>query len=399
CAEIVNSKTGDKKRFIRNLPFDKKTGIHDRSSIVCTANKKTLSPAECSNQYELISDEFGRGLELRSKKTNYKNVAITVTKDGANCTDLSLDTGPEVPGDTGSKPYCETITKKAGYIYIENKTAKKCDETACKDHKPDGFPFVWNDNKKSCVPTQCKKSDQPGISIIIDVETFLCVPKKCEEIVIDGKKQKWDDTKKECVPDDKKADVILDRPGCESQIKEDTIFIYDEITKVCSETACGNYKIDGFPYKWNKELKKCVPTGCRKSTIKEYEVIIDPKTFQCSEVKCEDKPASTGKKFTWKDEKCIEIDLKPRGEASEDAKKCEEKQKAWQKETGQRGTKWAWDGKTCVDKKPSPKDDDEEGNAQTGEAPPQFQYKQPPGRFQPIDGSLRRGAWGQMWSP
>lgn len=255
CTTIENS-AGDKKRFIRNLPYDPEKGF-DKTSIICTANKKQLSAAECAKQYELVSDEFGRGLELKSKKTNLKNVAISISKDGANCSDLSLDTEeepqpeppkpqPEPQRPEPQKPEdpkadaCEEIYGKdrdKGYIYKLTADKKACDVKRCDDVEgPNGKTPVWNEATQDCSASSAPSCEK---NFFFSVKANNCVECKPKQ---DDKDFTWDKNEEKCVPAKPRVTESEDQKKCEEKQK-----------KYVKESGKRSLR-----YKWDAAKKECV---------------------------------------------------------------------------------------------------------------------------------------------
>ena len=99
CSEVVNSTNSNKRLFVRNLPYIDSENKFDTSKISCKiksvatktnpASEKVLSEKECSAKILLISDEMGRGIEVKQK--NPKEAAITFSiKDNPECSDIAL---------------------------------------------------------------------------------------------------------------------------------------------------------------------------------------------------------------------------------------------------------------------------------------------------------------------
>lgn len=87
CTEVKNP-NGTKRIFVRNLPFI--NNDFDRSKLTCKIKNKALSPAECKQKIEFVSDVFGRGVEVRQKEKTGPVVTFSLTEN-PDCNDLSTE--------------------------------------------------------------------------------------------------------------------------------------------------------------------------------------------------------------------------------------------------------------------------------------------------------------------
>ena len=82
CSEVDGDST--KKIFIRNLPYI--NNKIDHSKFKCKMGNKEVESKECDNGIEFVSDELGRGFEIR-KKAGSKVTSFSVDGDSATCKD------------------------------------------------------------------------------------------------------------------------------------------------------------------------------------------------------------------------------------------------------------------------------------------------------------------------
>jgi hypothetical protein len=192
CTEISNSTKTEKQLFVRNLPYSKQTNKFDTSKILCKikikatkfapASETTLSEQECSSKIDLISDELGRGLEVRAKeeveqkdkkKKNKKKedpISFSII-DNPDCQDIDLSKAAEEvklaeevkPAEDlkpveDVKPNKESKSSKV-VIIVFDFTPGNCKKEGEKNKTP--TPMTSNKEKTACIPrltdADCKK--------------------------------------------------------------------------------------------------------------------------------------------------------------------------------------------------------------------------------------------------
>ncbi|MDD4976343.1 MAG: hypothetical protein PHY93_18435, partial [Bacteriovorax sp.] len=85
CSEISGVKS--KKIFIRNLPFN--NNKFDISKLKCKVADKDVDPKDCAVGIELLSDELGRGLEVR-RTTGSKVTTFSFDGDSSTCQNIKF---------------------------------------------------------------------------------------------------------------------------------------------------------------------------------------------------------------------------------------------------------------------------------------------------------------------
>jgi hypothetical protein len=160
---IVKGPGNKKKIFVRNLPFT--NNKFDSSKVSCKIKDKELKANECSSKIEFISDELGRGVEVRQKANTGAAVSLYVTEN-PDCSDIGLgDEAPEkAPTQDNSK------VEQTVHDFFENED--------CKAIGLSEYPFeeqIKNPKGPGCIP---KPKDKPKIE---SKEPTSVVPEDCDE--------------------------------------------------------------------------------------------------------------------------------------------------------------------------------------------------------------------------
>ncbi|MBC7714986.1 MAG: hypothetical protein H7177_16690 [Rhizobacter sp.] len=278
CTEITNSSKDGKRLFVRNLPYNDATNKFDTSKISCKiktkvtkktpiATEKVLTEQECSQKIELISDELGRGLEVKQKNPNEAIVSFSI-KDNPDCTDIDL-----IPSLTEAvKPdMTPAMCKKEG----EAQTPKKdlipsTDKKSCVDNAVKTDEICKAEGLKE-VPTRDLIADKDGktcILVIVILKTEV-ICKAEGEALQPPKTLVPSDDKKSCIEKSvDKTDVICKAEG-ESQKPPKTLVPSDD-KKSCIEKSVDKTdvicKAEGESQKPPKAL---VPSDDKKSCIEK----------------------------------------------------------------------------------------------------------------------------------
>jgi hypothetical protein len=230
CAQLDPANSGDKKVFIRNLPYDERSNIFDTSGIICKSNNKILGVDSCKKQFDLSSDRLGRGLEIKPKKGAISNVTFSV-KDSDNCSDISFK-DPKTTALAVSAEQC-TAQLKDGSAFVWDIKNNKCSEVEiakissieqCMAMIKEGSVFNWDAQKKSCGEFSALLTEN-----VIQQAAQQCIIQKKN-----GYAYKWDSAKKSC---------------------DETPTIAG--TKLESKIACDAKAAANLPYKWNAIENTC----------------------------------------------------------------------------------------------------------------------------------------------
>lgn len=182
CTIIDSANDGDKKVFLRNLPYDEKLNKYDTSGFVCQTSSKLLEADVCKEQFDLISDELGRGIELRPKKNIDSSLVFSI-KEAKSCSNIPiknlksiLDTndGSKSNEDKNNedKSKIDTITLKNDFagskdkddlddktLLIDDHKDSNDDQTKCEEQKKDGVVFTWDADNKTCKEVVLKSEE------------------------------------------------------------------------------------------------------------------------------------------------------------------------------------------------------------------------------------------------
>jgi hypothetical protein len=338
---IVAAEGGKKKMFVRNVDY--KDNKFDTSKFTCTLNSKKV---DCGSKLEFVSDEFGRGIEVRQRAKSGPVIKISVT-DNPKCDGVDLNT------DT-PKIKTEADCKKEG----EAKNPKQ--------------ELVLSDDKQSCVPKaklksddDCKKEGEaknPKEDLVPSEDKKSCVPKV--------KLKTDDECKKEGEAKNPKEDLMPseDKKSCVPRVKLKT------------EADCkaeGEAKTPKVELVLSEDKKSCIPKDSALMTDEKCKAVGDKRDPKEILVPSDDK----------KD--CVA----PKNASEED---CVKKQDKWVEEsnngryTNEHG--WIWNKKTnqCEDKTSDKTSDKKEAAGDLEKPQEEIPLKTPPGRFQPINIPLKQ---------
>lgn len=228
---MVDSPTGIKKIFVRNLPFI--NNKFDSSKVSCKIKGKEIKASDCAQKIEFVSDDLGRGLEVRQKAKSGAAISLSI-KENPDCSDLGL--GDEEPAVKDPKPETPLLTKS------ETKTGDQCEMEGKKLDPPQ--ILIPNADKTGCIPKANILKDIPS-SIKVLEEKDLKLDTK---ILIDLGQEKF---------------------FCDLRNSQgDKMYVYDEKNKECKEA--------GTP------AEKCVAEGNAKTPKVVMEL---DKLGKCVEVK------------------------------------------------------------------------------------------------------------------
>lgn len=214
---IVEAENGKKKIFVRNIPFS--NNKYDTSKVTCKINSKELKANECAQKIEFISDEFGRGVELRQKAKTGPAITISITEN-PNCDDMNLENNDEPVVEKPmldfkmDEPKIEGLKDLPALDIVSGEAAKDDLMTAdkCKAEGEKLDPkklLVLSEDKKSCVEPKDDKEQK-------------CIEanKKWIEEKNDGRPGlKWDWDGKQCV--DKKPDKDTAKKASEAPVEDE----------------------------------------------------------------------------------------------------------------------------------------------------------------------------------
>jgi hypothetical protein len=343
---LVNSENGQKKLFVRNISYE--NGVFDYSKISCKIKGKELSPSDCAKKIEFVSDEFGRGLEVRQKAKSGAPITLSVIEN-PECTDvgLSAEEAPVLQSSLLTEDICKKKSEELGIEMVLNE-----DKTEC-IRRPRAY--VERPMTEFKTDEICKlegKAQTPPVDLVADKDHKKCIPRVSGEMNAD------------------KCKILAE--------KEKKPLVFDPIKKTCEE-AKDEMDADKCRVKAEKEKKP---------------LVFDPEKKTCEEKAFEDKCAEEGLKKTPPEFLILGPDKKSCIEDGQ--KKCEADNAKWieEKNNGGRAIKFSWNSKTnsCEDKKPDPKSEKEKGGDSEGEDDAPVNPKQAPQRFVPINTPTR-----QMW--
>ncbi len=405
CSEVASVDKKSKKIFVRNLPWDEATNKFKTDSIVCKIQNKEIK--NCAEKIELVSDELGRGVEIRQKDKKAALISFSI-KGNTDCQNIDIGTPPEpvnpVTPVTPVTPVIPDVPTKP----LEGKAL--CDKQI--DQNRPNILFRWDadsskpnggictslkdecekDSKKlfnntgECVdktPVEdqafCEAKNEKDKPVIFkwDVDSSkpnggICVNKK--EVCEKEETKEFND-KGECV-EKKPAE---DKTTCEAKNEKDKpiIFKWDvDITKpnggICVDKKAECEKDTKKEFNDKGECVEKKPTedktACEAKNEKDKPVLFkwDIDTTKPNGGICVDKKAEcekdTKKEFNDKGECVLKTEKKDPEQA------CIKKNDDWIKEQTKDGEapsnryEWSDDKKQCVDlnKKPGSKDSDEE---------------------------------------
>lgn len=274
CTQIPNANKVGKRLFVRNLPYNDVTNKFDTSKLSCKqkfpsgkkgpASERILTEQECHSKIEFISDELGRGLEVKQK--NSKEALITFSvKDNPECNDIALieepvkPEPPAIPTEPLTDAICaargQALPKKIVMILTNETTPASCrakfTNEICKKlgeaTNPPTF-LVAKEDASECVP-------DPAIAAC-KAEGATAIPPVVKEF-INGKCELVKKTKEEC--DKEGKDFDAEKLNCIDKKKAETE-VEDPEKKKCDEkNAALTSEADGRPiFQWVIKDGKCI---------------------------------------------------------------------------------------------------------------------------------------------
>lgn len=378
CTQLDSANSGEKKVFIRNLPYDEKSNKFDTSGIICKSNLKVLGADTCRKQFDLSSDSLGRGLEIKAKKGATANVTFSV-KDSDNCSDIALQDPKSVNNevnlaDVTSLEQCVAL-KKEGSVFNWDAQKKTCGEFSalltenvlkqaaqqCSAQKKNGYAYKWDASKNSCDETPTIAGTKLESKIACDAKTAAKLPfawnaneNKCEsspaltaaelkaKAACDQQPSKagfsnsWDNQTRQCAQ--LEISKVSSIEQCMALKKPGSVYNWDAQKKTCGEfssllkdaaltQAAQQCEVKGSAFKWNSTKKECDEASASSSDLKKISSI-----EQCVVLKKE------GSVFNWDAQKnsCNEFSSLMKGAAlTQVAQQCEVKKKE--------GSSFKWD--------------------------------------------------------
>jgi len=401
CSEVDGDST--KKLFIRNLPYS--NNKLDRSKFKCKIGNKEVESKECDNGMEFVSDELGRGFEVK-KKAGSKVSSFSVEGDSPTCKDKEFpvwyDDKKVIAKEDGvsAAPATMDATKSIA-TSVPADLAKPSESLV---------PLAANIPKASAVPSD---STNPA-TIVAPSDSVKPIP---TTVVSDSNRPTAS-----AIPSDSNrpssflslsVDTNKSATPSTSQSKHQGAFfrtddekLNDELkaAKKCDNNYCVSIafnKSNDESIKWEAD-----PGYCYSLKIPHAPLIIDPskRKILCSilgkDASDPESPNKSGKeteasckaktpslKFDEKKNECI-------AEALDDESKCKEKiENDVDPEDDRPLNNWSWDSakKVCVEKGKKDKPDRDEKDTSDGEkAPTVYPNKSPPGRFIPIQAPIRQ---------
>ncbi len=383
---IIEGPNNKKRIFVRNLPYhDNK---FDTSKIVCKVKDKELKAAECSQKIELVSDEFGRGIELRQKAKSGAAVSFSIAGN-ANCDNLNPSNGT-LSLELKTAEMCLAEGKKLNppMVLVPSEDKKSCVDPATLTPKTTAICLAEGQNRKPSLilfPSEDKKT-------CVDPATLT--PKTDEICLAEGQNR---DPKVVLVPSEDKKTCIV--PGlktaemCKAEgeaMNPKKSLILSEDKKSCIEDPNAGLKTAEMCKAEGEAMnpkKILVPAEDKKSCIEKTGDNENDCKVKNDEWIKNDNDGRPGIKFEWNAEKktCLEKSNQNDGES-----KCIEQNNKWieNDNDGRPGIKFEWNSekKDCINKRPD-KDSGKKSGADAPEAP-EFEGdadKQPPARFVPIN--------------
>lgn len=286
CTQLDAANSGDKKVFIRNLPYNENSNKFDTSGIICKSYSKALSADACKKQYDLISDNLGRGLEIKPKKSTVENVTFSV-KDSDNCSDIPF-LNPATPSVATSPEQC-TAQLKDGAAFVWDTKNNKCNEVEiakvttieqCVALKKEGSVFNWDLQKKSCNEFSALLTD----AVLKQTAQQCIVQKK------NGYSFKWDSSKNSCDETPILAGTQLEsKIACDAKTSANLPFKWNSNDNICEKSpvltatelkakeTCEARSKSGFSNAWNTQKSSCDQVEIAKvSTIHQCVALKKP---------------------------------------------------------------------------------------------------------------------------
>jgi hypothetical protein len=159
---IVNGAGGKKKIFVRNLPFN--NNKFDSSKVSCKIKGKELKATDCSQKIEFISDDLGRGVEVRQKAKSGPAISLSISEN-PDCSNISLDNDtPEKPLFDGEKCKLEGEKLTPPKVLIPNEDNTKCVEKNPSNQKDSPLLELKAEDLKKIDFDQCFLQSLPSIN-------------------------------------------------------------------------------------------------------------------------------------------------------------------------------------------------------------------------------------------
>lgn len=252
---IVKGPGNKNKIFVRNLPFI--NNKFDSSKVTCKIKDKELKANDCASKIEFVSDDLGRGVEVKQKSNSGAAVSLFVTEN-PDCSDIGLgeETPEKIPVQENSK--------------LDQTVHDLFEDEDCKNIGLSEYPFeeqMKNPKGPGCIP---RPKDKPLLEPVKDFTTVET--ENCEEKTkADKDKKVWilNKTTNKCeeASENDKCKIEADKKDSKVPMK------FDETMKKCvedkdsskEEADCKlkNQKFsdeNGRPilkYVWNSDKKTC----------------------------------------------------------------------------------------------------------------------------------------------
>lgn len=244
CTLIDGPKKDSKRLFVRNLPYSDSQNKFDTSNLICSMKKndkgsksttQILSEKECTSKIELISDELGRGLEVKQKNPNEGVITFSV-KDNSDCQNIDLESTSQAITPSVTPVDVNTSTLKSPEICLKEGEALVPKKV-----------LVPSEDKKTCIEKEAPKEAVKETPAQLTEETCRA----------DGDKILSED-KKSCV--EKKKETLSDAQK-----------ICDEKNEALKEEN------EGRPQeRWKVVDNKCIDSKAKPKTETSREVSDPP---------------------------------------------------------------------------------------------------------------------------
>ena len=400
CTIVDSANSGDKKIFIRNLPYDEKSNTFDTSSIECMINNKPLSEDICKKQFDLISDSLGRGIELKPKDKVNPDLVFSI-KDAKTCSNIAIkDLKSTDSNSPSTKDNSQTKTqnnqpKDNNQTKTENNQPKDNNQTKTENNQPKdntkndnpvdpSLPKDTSDTKNTQIPVNDTIKDKGPILSQKTDDSIITpntgdkpnVSQKPKDETTPIKKPILTQTQNNNPNPDPNAERIL----CEKKKKDGVVFVWMYDEKKCVElliddakAKCEEQSKGGYKYQWSE-----TSLICEEKTKEEIE-----------KQTCEDQKKE-GFIYKWDADKktCTQVTSPEKTDTnSDDESLCQDKNQTWVNDVngGTPKEKYRWDGKECKDMRPA-EDKNKNKNAAVEEKDDgPSEPKTAPTRFVPIN--------------
>lgn len=370
CSKVTDAKNNKKRLFVRNLPY--KDNKFDTSKIACRLKDRELKPSECAQKIELVSDELGRGLELKQKEKSGPAITFSII-DNPDCVDLQ-PSSPILSGVLDQKRNGIIGTRGTTVTTVTDPSGTT---TTTVVTTPDQTPSAPLKSLGACISEGQK--DSPGKILVPSMTDGKVDGKSC--VVPDANSCKGDfkgtfgnSFLKWNTGDSKCEEHPLDQAACESEAAKAKGFIWNKeannkagACELGSSTPtltaeeqkkkdeCTGSVLEGVK-KWDETKKSCDITPHSKETCSAMKK--DGFVFVFTNNKCTEK---TAKEF-------CEVDSKKAGHVAifdSKAKKCNVKteENYCKEDRKKEGFEWI----TPADGKPASCEMSAERKACTGE--------------------------------